>query len=149
MTDNNFTIRLMNAQDLDAILAIDKKIQKSSPIEYYQIKFEKLFSSSDYLPTSFVAEDQGKVIGFLMGELYMGEFGLPQEMASIHTIGVDPDRQYRGVGKRLMDEFVDHLRQIGVNKINTLVDWNDSQLIRFFSANDFTPSRTINLELNI
>jgi ribosomal protein S18 acetylase RimI-like enzyme len=149
MTENTFTTRLMTAGDLDAILEIDKKIQKTSPIEYYQIKFEKLFSSSDYLPTSFVAEDNGVVIGFLMGELYMGEFGMPQEMASIHTIGVDPANQHRGVGKRLMDEFIDHLRQIGVTKINTLVDWNDSQLIRFFSANQFIPSRTINLELKI
>ena len=48
-----------------------------------------------------------------------------------------------------MDEFVDHLRQIGVNKINTLVDWNDAGLIHFFSANQFSPSRTINLERSI
>jgi hypothetical protein len=41
------------------------------------------------------------------------------------------------------------LRQIGVNKINTLVDWNDARLIKFFSANQFSPSRTINLERSI
>ena len=49
----------------------------------------------------------------------------------------------------LMDEFIDHLRQIGVTKINTLVNWNDAQLIHFFSANQFIPSRTINLERKI
>jgi hypothetical protein len=38
---------------------------------------------------------------------------------------------------------------LGVKKINTLVDWNDSKLIQFFSANRFTLSRTINLERNI
>jgi hypothetical protein len=41
---------------------------------------------------------------------------------------------------------VDHLRKVGVQKINTLVDWNDSKLIHFFSANQFSPSKTINLE---
>ena len=65
------------------------------------------------------------------------------------TIGIDPAYQHRGIGKKLMDEFVDHLRQIGVNKINTLVDWNDAGLIHFFSANQFSPSRTINLERSI
>ncbi|MBB5348724.1 GNAT family N-acetyltransferase [Desulfoprunum benzoelyticum] len=149
MTEDTITTRLMTENDLEAILKIDEKIVKTSRLEYYQLKFERLFSSKDYLPTSFVAEDNGVVIGFLMGELYMGQFGILQEVASMDTIGIDPAYQHRGVGKKLMDEFIDHLRQIGVNKINTLVDWNDAGLIHFFSANQFSPSKTINLERNI
>jgi ribosomal protein S18 acetylase RimI-like enzyme len=150
MTENAITIRLMEDEDLDAVVKIDEKIVNSSRLEYYQLKFERLFGSNDYLPTSFVAEDEHKaVVGFLMGELYMGEYGLFQEVASLDTIGVDPDYQHKGIGKKLMNEFIDHLRQIGVNKINTLVDWNDAKLIQFFSANQFSPSRTINLERSI
>ena len=150
MTDKSIKIRLMVADDLDAVIQIDKKIMGSPRTEYYQLKFERLFKSNDYLPTSFVAEDEtGSVAGFLMGELYMGEFGLFQEVASLDTIGVDPSCQHRGVGKKLMNEFVDHLRQIGVHKINTLVNWNDSNLIQFFSANQFSPSKTISLERHI
>jgi ribosomal protein S18 acetylase RimI-like enzyme len=150
MTETTITIRLMKDDDLDAVVKIDAKILNSSRQEYYQLKFERLFRSNDYLPTSFVAEDAHKaVVGFLMGELYMGEFGIFQEVASLDTIGVDPDYQHKGVGKKLMNEFIDHLRQIGVNKINTLVDWNDSKLIQFFSTNQFNPSRTINLERSI
>jgi hypothetical protein len=44
---------------------------------------------------------------------------------------------------------MDHLRELGVQKINTLVDWNDSSLVEFFRANEFTPSKTINLERSI
>ncbi|HSO09893.1 MAG TPA: GNAT family N-acetyltransferase [Desulfoprunum sp.] len=149
MTEDTISTRLMTENDLEAILKIDEKIVKTSRLEYYQLKFERLFSSKDYLPTSFVAEDNGVVVGFLMGELYMGQFGILQEVASMDTIGIDPAYQHRGIGKKLMDEFIDHLRQIGVNKINTLVDWNDAGLIHFFSANQFSPSRTINLERNI
>lgn len=149
MTEDTISTRLMTENDLEAILKIDEKIVKTSRLEYYQLKFERLFSSKDYLPTSFVAEDNGVVVGFLMGELYMGQFGILQEVASMDTIGIDPAYQHRGIGKKLMDEFVDHLRQIGVNKINTLVDWNDAGLIHFFSANQFSPSRTINLERSI
>lgn len=150
MTENTITIRLMKDNDLDAVVKIDEKIMKSSRLEYYQLKFERLFKSHDYLPTSFVAEEEdGTVVGFLMGELYMGEFGIFQEVASIDTIGVDPAYQLKGIGNKLMNEFIDHLRQIGVNKINTLVDWNDSRLIQFFSANQFSPSKTINLERSI
>jgi hypothetical protein len=34
-------------------------------------------------------------------------------------------------------------------KIHTLVDWNDSKLVEFFRANEFTPSKTINLERSL
>ena len=150
MNESTIKIRLMKADDFDAVVEIDSKVLKSSRPEYYQLKFERLFESKDYLPTSLVAEDEnGTVVGFLMGELYMGEYGIFHEVASLDTIGVDPDSQHKGIGEKLVDEFIDHLRQIGVQKVNTLVDWNDSKLIRFFSANQFSPSQTINLERSI
>ena len=69
--------RLMQADDFDAIVGIDEKVVKASRREYYELKFEKLFKSSDYLPTSLVAENEdGTVVGFVMGELFMGEFGI-------------------------------------------------------------------------
>jgi ribosomal protein S18 acetylase RimI-like enzyme len=140
----------MRAEDFDAVVEIDAKVLESRRPEYYELKFEKLFKSKDYLPTSLVAENpDGTVVGFVMGELYMGEYGIFQEEASIDTIGVDPAYQHKGIGERLMSEFVDHLRQIGVRKVNTLVDWNDSRLIQFFSANKFVPSKTIHLERSL
>jgi ribosomal protein S18 acetylase RimI-like enzyme len=114
------------------------------------MKFDKLFGSKDYLPASLVAEDEnGTVVGFVMGELYMGEYGIFQEQAALDTIGVDPDCRHKGIGEQLINEFMDHLRRVGVKKIYTLVDWNDSNLIRFFSANKFSPSLTINLERSL
>jgi ribosomal protein S18 acetylase RimI-like enzyme len=91
-------------------------------------------------------EEDGTVVGFVMGELYMGEYGIFQEEARLDTIGVDPHYQHMGIGEQLINEFMDHLKQIGVQKVNTLVDWNDAKLIQFFSANQFSPSKTINLE---
>jgi ribosomal protein S18 acetylase RimI-like enzyme len=150
MNAPRINIRLMQADDHDAVLAIDQKVLKQSRDAYYQLKFEKLFGTNDYLPTSLVAEDEnGTVVGFVMGELYMGEFGLFHEEARLDTIGVDPDCQHMGIGERLINEFMDHLRQIGVQKVHTLVAWNDPKLIQFFSANRFSPSSTINLERSL
>jgi ribosomal protein S18 acetylase RimI-like enzyme len=147
MSNGPIKIRLMKAEDFDAVVGIDEKVLQASRADYYELKFEKLFKSSDYLPASLVAEDEnGKVLGFVMGELYMGEYGIFQEGATLDTIGVDPEYQDKGIGKQLINEFVDHLRKLGVEKINTLVGWNDSRLIHFFSANRFSPSKTINLE---
>ena len=147
MNESNIHIRLMKADDFDAVVGIDEKVLKTSRPEYYKMKFEKLFETKDYLPASLVAEQEdGMVVGFVMGEIYMGEYGIFQEEASLDTIGVDPDHQYKGIGEQLINEFIDHLKKVGVQKINTLVDWNDSKLIHFFSANKFSPSKTINLE---
>jgi ribosomal protein S18 acetylase RimI-like enzyme len=140
----------MKSDDFDAVVGIDEKVLKASRPEYYEMKFDKLFNTKDFLPTSLVAEEEdGTVVGFVMGELYMGEYGIFQEEARLETIGVDPDYQHKGIGKQLINEFMDHLKRLGVQKINTLVDWNDSMLMQFFSANQFSPSKSINLERNI
>ncbi len=150
MTADTMKIRLMKAEDFDAVVAIDQKVLKTSRPEYYEVKFEKLFGSTDYLPASLVAEkDDGTLVGFIMGEIYMGEFGIFQEEAKLDTIGVDPDYQHQGIGEQLIKEFMDHLKSLNVQKIHTLVDWNNSKLIHFFSANQFSPSKTINLERSL
>ncbi len=147
MNERAINIRLMKEDDFDAVVRIDEKVLKASRPEYYELRFKKLFKSKDYLPVSLVAEEaDGRVVGFVMGELYMGEYGILHEEATLDTIGVDPDYQQKGIGKQLINEFVDHLGKIGAQKIHTLVDWHDSKLIQFFSANQFSPSKIINLE---
>ena len=151
MDINTINIRLMEDDDFDAVIYIDKKVLGISRPAYYKQTFELLFKSGEYLPTSLVAQTgKGEVIGFIMGELYIGEFGISSEGASIDTVGVDPDYQRLGIGKKLMNEFVDHLRQLGVKKINTLVDKNDHRMMTYFDANQFCPSKAvINLERDI
>ncbi len=147
MNDSTVHIRLMKENDFDAVVAIDEKVLKARRTEYYELKFERLFSSKDFVPVSLVAETEDKtVVGFVMGELFMGQYGIFQEEATLDTIGVDPSCRHQGIGRQLINEFVDHLETLGVRKINTLVDWNNSDLIRFFSSNHFSPSKTINLE---
>jgi ribosomal protein S18 acetylase RimI-like enzyme len=150
MSEGSIKIRLMKADDFDAIVRIDERVLKVARPEYYKMKFEKLVHYKDYVPTSLIAENEdGMVVGFVMGELYIGEYGISQQRATLDTIGVDPDFQHKGIGEQLISEFMDHLRRLGVEKVNTLVDWDDSSLIRFFSENHFSPSKTINLDRSL
>ena len=150
MNESTIKIRLMKTEDFDAVVGIDEKVLKTARPEYYEMKFEKLFQSKDYVPASLVAEEEdGSVVGFVMGELFLGEYGIFQEQATLDTIGVDPDCQQKGIGRQLMKEFMDHLRELGVQKINTLVDWNYSNLVDFFRSYEFAASKTINLERSL
>lgn len=144
MNPNAIHIRLMKADDLDAVVGIDEKVLKTSRPKYYELKFEKLFQSSDYLPTSLVAEEaDGTVVGFIMGEVFIGEYGISREQATLDTIGVDPSCRHKGIGAKLIHEFMDHLRSLGVQKLNTLVDRRDAKLTHFFTANQFVPSESL------
>jgi ribosomal protein S18 acetylase RimI-like enzyme len=149
MNKNAVKIRLMQTDDFAAVIRIDEKVLKAARPEYYTLKFEELVQSTERLPTSLVAEaENGTVVGFVMGELFIGEYGISHE-ATLDTIGVDPDYQHQGVGKQLLKEFMDHLKALGARKICTLVDSNDSIMMHFFSANQFGPSQTINLERSL
>ena len=151
MSGSTIKIRLMTIDDFNAVVGIDEKILKASRLKYYEMKFDKLFKSKEFLPTSLVAEvEDGTVVGFVMGELYIGEYGISQVGATLDTIGVDPHYQRNGIGEQLIDEFMDHLRDLGVKKINTLVDRNDAKLIHFFRANQFSSAESIiNLERSL
>jgi ribosomal protein S18 acetylase RimI-like enzyme len=147
MDENTIKIRLMKADDFDAVVGIDKKILGYSRLDFFDLKFEKLFKSSDFLPVSLVAENEyGTVVGFVMGELYMGEDGLLPEKATLDTIGVDPDCQRKGVGRQLINEYMNHLKKLGIQKLNTLVDSTDFKMLHFFRDNRFSTSHAINLE---
>jgi len=150
VNDSTIKIRLMKADDFDAVVGIVLKVSEASRQTYYDLKFEKLFRSVDYLPVSLVAEkNDGTLVGFVMGELYQGEDGIFPEEAILDAVCVDPDCRNRGIGGQLMTEFSDHLRKVGVQKLNTMADPNNPQMLRFFKVNKFSPSKKINLERDL
>ncbi len=142
-------IRVMRSSDLAAIVAIDQKVSGQNREEYYGRKMLTLLDKSHTINSSLIAELDGKVIGYIMGDIYFGEFGIPDATATIDTIGVDPALQNRGIASDLVEQFVMNMKAAGVNRIYTLVNWNDFALERFFATHRFVPSKRINLELTL
>lgn len=142
-------MRVMKREDLDAVVAIDTLISKQERRQYYERKIESVTTNPHNINTSLVAEVDGKVVGFIMGDVYFGEFGIPEASATIDTIGVHPDCQNRGVAHDLMDQFLTNMKGVGVKRVYTLVNWNDFSLERFFASHKFQPSKRINLELQL
>lgn len=141
------TIRPMRIEDVEAIVEIDRKVVGKPRPDYWQ----KLITEHPQNPyASLVAELNGKVIGFVVGEVSGWEFGVPDNIGWLTIIGVDPDYQHRGVARRLSAEFVKNLKAIGVKVIYTLVNWNEWDLLKFFREMGFTRGGDmINLELKI
>lgn len=140
-------IRPMTVGDVDAIVEIDHRVIGKSRPDYWK----KIVPENPQYPfSSLVAEYEGKVIGFVLGEVSGWEFGVPDTIGWLSIIGVDPDYQHKGVARRLSQEFVINLKAIGVSVIYTLVNWNDWDLLNFFHEMGFTRGGDmINLELKI
>ena len=94
----------MNVDDLEAITTIDKKVLGQYRPEYWRRKMRLLENDS---PTaSLVAELDGQVVGFILGEASGWQYGVPETVGHIDTLGVDPEFQGRFLGRRLMKELV-------------------------------------------
>ena len=144
-----FEIRVMKEGDLQAIIDIDAKVTGTSRGEYYERKVSLMLDKKGSIATSLVADNDGLVIGFIMGNIYTGEFGIPQTTASLDSIGIDPDYANQAIGSQLLEEFIRHVQAAGVKDIQTLVDWDNIQLMKFFNKSGFIPSKTLNLEKRI
>ncbi len=140
-------IRVMRGADLDAIVAIDEKASGQNRREYYERKVAVLLDGKHTINSSLVAELDGGIVGFIMGDVYFGEFGIPETSGTIDSLGVDPKYQNRGIASELIDLFITNMRAVGVKKVYTLVNWDDFALEKFFSSHKFVPSKRINLEL--
>ncbi len=143
------TVRILRPDDLDAIVDIDRKITGQGRLEYYRHKLREAGRPEAQINASLVAEAGGRVVGFLMGTLFLGEFGIPENSAFIDTIGVDPEFQDRGIGGALFDQFRANMRAAGVERIYTLVDWRDFGLLKFFGNMGFGPSQRLSLEYHV
>jgi ribosomal protein S18 acetylase RimI-like enzyme len=137
----------MTAADLDRIAEIDKQVMGQSRPEYWKLKLELVDKRSPI--SSLVAEVEGKVIGFVIGDARGWEYSVAENIGWIDTIGVDPECQRKGIAKMLMTEMINNLKKVGVEKIYTFVNWRDWNLLRFFDATGFKKGDMINLELKV
>jgi len=140
-------IRAMSRKDLDRIVEIDTQVLGQSRPEYWEMKVELVERRSPM--SSLVAEWDGKVIGFVIGDASGWEYGVPEHIGWIDTIGVDPSFQRKGVAKILFAEMVNNLKKVGVDTIYTFLNWRDWSLLRFFDAMGFQKGEMINLELKV
>lgn len=140
-------IREMRPSDLDQIVEIDRKVLGKSRRDYWEIKLRLVQNRAQF--AALVAELDGRVIGFIIGGASRWEYGVPENVGWIDTIGVDPDHQRQGVAKLLFREMVDHLKQLGVVSIRTFVKRLDWKLLKFFEEVGFSQGDMVNLELDI
>ena len=143
----NVKVRPFKKEDWEAIVQIDEKVLGEYRKDYWERKLELM--NDKLSQVSLVAEIEEKVVGFILGDISGWEFGVPNTIGWIDTIGVDPVYQKKGLATALAKEIIKNLKVLGVKTIYTLVNWDDWDLLQFFHAMGFTRGDMINLELKI
>ena len=139
----NLVIRRLEARDADDISRIQEAITKEpSTIDYHRVVEEEAKKDDR---VSFVAELDGKVVGYMITYIIYGGFGL-EKSAWIGLFGVEPKHMGTGIGKRLAKEIFDVITERGIKNIFTSVMWDSTDLLSFFKSLGFDRCEFINLK---
>lgn len=142
---DNVLVRSLRQEDAPRLVRMDQAITGRNRSAWYEGKLKRALEESD-LRISLGAEVDGCLVGAVLGSLHYGEFGLPEPIAVLDTILVDPGHARHGVGTALLDQFVKNLCALGIERLRTEVAWDEHGLNRFLGRRGFAPAPRLVLE---
>jgi GNAT superfamily N-acetyltransferase len=141
-------VRQLRPQDLEAVIALDAKVVGRRREEYFKVKLKQAMSDTG-IQVSLGAELGGIFVGFLLARVYYGEFGAPEPVAVLDTMGVHPDFRGHGVGSDLIAQLRTNLLGLGIATLQTEVSWQNPELLSFFHHEGFEPAPRFCLDLDL
>lgn len=138
-------VRTLTEADLEAIIRIDAKSSGAPRREYFRQKLRDALERSS-VRISLAATHEGRVVGFLLGSVYYGEFGRAETTATLEAIAIEPELKGHGVGRALWRQLAVNLKAMRVERVDTLVRWDNLELLGFFQQLGFAPSGRLALE---
>jgi ribosomal protein S18 acetylase RimI-like enzyme len=139
-------IRSVQASDLPAISALDKRLTGTTKPDYWREMLAPgrhfLLAETDKGPMA------GKFAGFIAGEVRAWEFGQPPA-GWVFAIQIDPKVRQKGVGSALFETLVARFKSEGVTRVRTLVDRKDHLILSFFRAQGMVAGPSLQLDMDV
>jgi len=132
-------IRKMTEGDIEAVLAIDRKITGKNRAFTYDMS-----PLGGELMMSLVAEAEDRIVGFLLGQTATSSYEAT-DIAMVQNIGVDPAYLHHRIGTKLMQSFIECCKKRGLESIHAMVRSQDGQLIPFLRSMDFIDGKLVEL----
>ena len=139
------SIRKAVADDLDAVIALDRLSTNEAKPEYWQGIFSLYATGARKDRLFLVAESGGIVAGFIVGEIRAWEFGSPP-CGWVTALTVSPTARESGIGRLMFEEITAQLKQNGASTVRTMVDRDDKLTLSFFRSLGMRTGRYIELE---
>jgi len=145
---DSILVRSMTEADAPSVVIIDAAATGRRRPRYFELMLQRAVKQAG-MQISLAAEVDRRVVGFLIGSLYYGEYGVMEPSASIEAIGVHPDFRGRKVGKALMRQLRLNLGALRIMTLRTEVDWDNFELLGFFQREGFVPAKRICLDCSV
>lgn len=142
------TIRTLRAEDCARLVRMDQEISGRNRRAWYEGKVRRALAEAD-VKISLGAEVDGVLVGALLGSVHYGEFGLPEPVAILDTVLVDPAYGRRGVASAMLRQLLLNLSALRIERLRTEVAWDEFDLTEFFAKAGFTPVPRLVLELRV
>jgi len=140
-------LRKLTAKDIPQIIAIHSAITKKRARRRWVRQMVK-----DHLRkqegVGFVAEKEGQVMGFIIGEIKGEGFGL-EKSGWVEVVMVHPRHMGTGIGYAMARKLFDYFRRRGTRDVHTSVLWDAVDMVSFFKAIGFDRSPFINLRKHL
>ena len=131
----NVKIREMGAEDVEGILDIERVSKGDRRAVTYAPVPDSCIGGE--LDASVVAEAKGKIVGFVLGRVV----GSPTELrdvAWIELIGILPEYQHQGIGRKMVEAWKERCRKKGIKKVHIMIKWRDWWMLSFFESLGFS-----------
>ena len=136
-------LRKLTARDIPQTIAIHSAITKKKASRKWVQQMVK-----DHLRKQegigFVAEKDGQVVGFIIGEIKGEGFGL-EKSGWLEVVMVHPHHMGSGIGFAMAQKLFDYFRRRGIRDVHTSVLWDSIDMLSFFKSLGFDRSTFINL----
>ena len=140
-------VRPLDELDIGGIVRIDERITGVYRPDVWEQRVGYYMRRDP--GASQVAEIDGKVVGFMLGDLRAGEFGLEEPSGWIERFGIDPDFRGRDLGRRMFEAICTHFASEGATRVRTLTDRDQAGVSAFLAALGFQPSPLVALEMHV
>jgi ribosomal protein S18 acetylase RimI-like enzyme len=141
-------VRNLRAEDTEALIAIDAESVGRRRDRFLGLKVKQAFADTG-IAVSLVAELDDHVVGFVLARVYYGEFGVVEPAAVLDVLGVHPDYRGRRVASALIDQLRTNLLGLGIPKLQTEVQWGNTELTSFFQHEGFKLAPRLCLDLDL
>ncbi len=137
--------------DIEVVLKIQEVLKKKGS---YGFVCEKMFidllqeiktSGTLFGRIAYLGDEP---VGFIFGDTQPKWYQVP-ECAWLIAIVVHPDYRRQGIGRRLLVEFLDKVRELGLKKICTVIEFTDETTLEFLKKMGFKRGRFVHLEKQI
>ena len=146
MGDSTINIREMSEEDVEGILEIERQTKEQHrSVTYAPVPDSCIGGEVD---SSVVVEDNGRIVGFVLARTVRSPVEL-KDIAWIELIGILPEYQRRGIGRKMVEAWKNRCKHKGIHKVHIMINWRDWWMQSFFESMGFSRGDLVDFQAEL